>query len=67
MITTQRELRRAFWDNFPELETEARRRRTLSKGHNAQTTTARTEFCDWLDGLARSGQVSERLADRATL
>lgn len=67
MITTQAELRRAFWQEFPELETEARRRRTLSQGQNAQTTTARTAFCDWLDGLARSGHVSERLAERATL
>ena len=67
MIKTQAELRRAFWASFPELETEARRRRTLSKGQNAQTCTARCAFCDWLDGLAKSGQVSDRFANRATL
>lgn len=67
MITNQVELRRAFWESFPELETEARRRRTLSKGQNAQNCDTRMTFCDWLDGLAKSGQVSERLAERATL
>jgi hypothetical protein len=67
MITTQAELRREFWASFPELETEARRRRTLSKGQNAQTTTTRCAFVDWMDGLARSGQVSERIASNATL
>jgi len=68
MITNQQELRRAFWASFPELgETEARRRRTRSKGQNAQTCDTRMTFCDWLDGLAKSGQVSERLAQRATL
>lgn len=67
MITSQVELRREFWASFPELETEARRRRTISKGQNAQTCDARTAFVDWLDGLSKSGQVSERLAARATL
>ena len=67
MIKTQAELRRAFWASFPEMETEARRRRTLSKGQNAQTCDTRMTFCDWLDGLSKSGQVSARLTHRATL
>ena len=67
MIKTQAELRRAFWASFPEMETEARRRRTLSKGQNAQTCDTRMTFCDWLDGLSESGQVSEKLAQSATL
>ncbi len=67
MITNQKELRREFWASFPALETEARRRRTLSKGQNAQTCDARVMFCDWLDGLSKSGHVSDRLAERATL
>jgi hypothetical protein len=67
MIKNQRELRREFWASFPELETEARRRRTRSKGQNAQTCDTRMTFCDWLDGLSKSGQVSDRLASNATL
>ena len=67
MITNQKELRRAFWASFPELETEARRMRTVSKGQNAQTCDTRMTFCDWLDGLSKSGQVSEKLAQSATL
>jgi hypothetical protein len=67
MITSQKELRREFWASFPELETEARRRRTLSKGQNAQTCDTRMTFCDWLDGLRKSGQVADGLAERATL
>jgi len=65
--TTQSEIREAFWNEYPDLEREARRRKTLSKGHNAQTTTCRTFFCNFVNLLFESGQISEKLADKATL
>ena len=67
MITTQRELRAAFWQEHPELDAEARRRRTRSKGQNAQTCTTRSMFCFWLDNLRRDGEISDRLSNNATL
>jgi len=65
--TTQAQLREAFWDSFPNLESEARKRRTLSKGQNAQTTSCRSWFVDFIDTKHRQGQISDALADRATL
>jgi hypothetical protein len=65
--TTQEEIREAFWNECPDLEREARSRKTLSKGHNAQTTECRAFFNEWLDALVRNGEISEKLADKAAL
>lgn len=65
--TTQAQIREAFLNEYPDLEREARRRKTLSKGHNAQTTTCRSFFNEWIDALVRNGEISEKLADKATL
>lgn len=59
-MTTQRQIRALFWAMHPNL---VRR----PGGHNRQTCDTRQAFCDFLDALARSGQISEKLADRATL
>jgi hypothetical protein len=67
MFTNQKQIRAAFWQEHPGLDDEARARRTRSKGQNAQTTDTRCTFCDWLDTLHRDGQVSDALAQRATL
>lgn len=67
MITTQKELRAAFWDQFPEFEQEARIRGTLSKGQNAQTTDCRVTWCEFVWHMKDCGQISDALANRATL
>ena len=67
MITTQRELRRRFWADHPDFAFQAREAGIISKGQNEQCATVRCTFVDWLDGLARDGEVSEALAHRATL
>lgn len=59
-ITTQRELRREFWETFPRWQ-----RRKMREGE--YMCDVRVAFCDWLDSLARNGDVSEALAQRATL
>ena len=58
--TNQRELRAAFWADHPHLL-----RRT--GGHNAQLCDTRMTFCDWIEALNRSGQISDALAQRVTL
>jgi hypothetical protein len=63
----QTEIRDAFWETFPELEAQARKNRTFSKGQNAQTADCRMIFCDWLDSLSRNVQISEKLAQNVTL
>lgn len=65
MITTQRELRAEFWRQHP------RANRKKIKNYSGTGwmyhTDTRVMFCDWLDHMCRSGEVSEALAERATL
>ncbi len=67
MITSQKQLRAAFWAAHPELEETARKRGTFSKGQNSQNCDTRMAWIDFVDCMARSGQISEKLSNRATL
>lgn len=63
--TTQQALRAVFWQQHPHLS----RKKVKSysgKGH-MYTTDTRCAFVDWLDSLKRNGEVSQALAQRATL
>ena len=63
--TTQRQLRTAFWQTFPDLP---RRRITNYAGNGTMyPTDTRCTWCDWLDSLSKDGAISPELADRATL
>jgi hypothetical protein len=66
-MTTQAQIRRAFWQSFPQHEEHARKRGTLSKGQNAQTTDCRMAFCDFVESLSRDGVISGRLASNVAL
>jgi hypothetical protein len=65
MITNQRELRRRFWQEHPDLP--RRKIPNYSGNGTMHVTDTRCAFCDWLDYMAKSGEVSQALADRATL
>lgn len=68
--TSQRELRRAFWREHPTLERGRyiqNSRMYLGKPDYYVPTDTRCAFVDWIDYLARDGQISESLAFRATL
>ena len=60
-ITTQKELRRAFWEENPDLQ------RHGNKPQNAYPADVRARRVDFVDHMFRSGTISEVLADRATL
>lgn len=66
-ITTQRELRREFWETFPTLKATRKFTYVGIRGVWYWPTDTRVAFVNWLDGLARDGEVSEALAQRATL
>ena len=66
-MTTQKQIRAAFWDEHPELEAQARKNKTFSKGQNAQNTDTRMSFIDWVDNMSWEGRISTALARRATL
>ena len=59
MITTQAELRREFWRQHPNLDRK--------KVNGDYKTDTRVAFCDFIDHMARSGEISDALAQRATL
>lgn len=70
MMTNQTQIRAAFWQAFPEVP---RRRYRYSPNRSDKTAElvypidTRCAFVDFLDSLHRSGQISEALANRATL
>lgn len=64
-ITTQKELRREFWQTFPNLS--RKRIKDYSGNGLMYCTDTRSTFVDWVDALSKDGSISEELADRATL
>jgi hypothetical protein len=64
-ITTQKELRRRFWQDNPQAD---RRKITDYSGQGKMhTTDTRCIWCDYIDAAHRAGLISDALADRATL
>lgn len=61
--TTQREVRRAFWDEHPGMS----RKKIGPPQHRSYTTDTRCAFVDFIDSLHRDGQISDALAQRVTL
>lgn len=58
--TTQREIRSAFWEANPN----ASRKRGRDGDY---LTDTRVAFVDFVDALARNGDISDALAQRVTL
>ena len=68
MITTQKELRRRFWADMADVPGVTSRKITNYSGNGTMhNTDTRCAWCDWLDSMCKSGEVSPDLADRATL
>jgi hypothetical protein len=65
MITTQKQIRAEFWAAFPNLP--RRKIRDYSGTGKMHQTDTRCAFVDFVDYLQQSGQISETLANRATL
>lgn len=65
MYTTQKQIRAAFWaahPNFPRQKVP-----NYSGSGSMYVTDTRCAFSDFVDYLARDGQISEELAQRVTL
>lgn len=83
MITTQKQLRAEFWRTNPQFrrtltrDVEFRRNRYAfdpepvvvlrNTTQNEYPTDVRVSWCDFVECMYRAGQISEALADRATL
>ena len=58
-ITSQKQIRAEFWRVHPDLS-----RRRVGADYPTDTRVA---FVDFIDSLARNDEISEKLAQRATL
>lgn len=63
MITTQKELRKAFWQGNEHLRHLYRAKRR----QNDYDSIVRLEWCDFVEIMHRDGHISDALAQRATL
>lgn len=61
MITTQKALRESFWADHPKLTRQG------NKKQNEYPADTRMAWCDYVENMRRSGEISEALAQRATL
>lgn len=66
-MTTQKQIRAAFWAAHPDLEAHALKWAIKTAPQNRHNATTRTAFVDFVDYLNRSGEISDALANRATL
>lgn len=66
--TTKRELRAAFFAEHEGVPGISRRRIRHYNGRDLMhNTDTRCAWCDWIDALARNGEISDALAQRAAL
>jgi hypothetical protein len=66
-MTTQKQIRAAFWQAHPTHEAYARKWEIKTAPHNRHNAETRTAFSQFVDTLAKAGEISETLASRATL
>ena len=66
-MTNQKQVRASFWQSFPHFEEQCREAGILSKRQNHHCATVRCSFVDFVDSLQKSGEISEKLANRVTL
>jgi hypothetical protein len=66
-MTTQNQIRNAFWKSFPSLEAHALKWGIKSCPQNRHNAETRAAFVDFVDALQKSGEITETLANRATL
>ena len=68
--TTQAQVRTAFWQAHPEVSRKRLPPFNVASCRRVQggyVTDTRCAFVDYVDMLARSGEISEALAERVTL
>jgi len=72
MLTTQKQVRSAFWaawraGEFGVLNVTPKRITNYAGNGKMHNTDTRCAFCDFVDMLSKTGQLKEGLADRVTL
>lgn len=63
--TNQKDLRKAFREQHPNLD--FKKIKNYSGNGTMFKTDTRVAFTDWIDALEKNGDISQALAQRATL
>ena len=66
-MTTQKQIRASFWQSHSHLESIALMWGIKTAPQNRHNATTRAAFVDYVDYLAKSGKITEKLAFRAIL
>ena len=66
-ITNQKDLRAAFWEESALFREDLPRRKIGRGADRDYPTNTRVAFVDYVDAMQKSGKISEKLAQRATL
>jgi hypothetical protein len=69
-ITDQDEFRAAFWEAHPDLAADALARfhcHPCDVRQNRHNATTRSAFVEYVDAMARSGEITEDFAQDVTL
>jgi hypothetical protein len=66
-MTTQKQIRAAFWQSHPDHEAHALKWGIKTAPQNRHNAATRTAWVDFVDYLAKEGEITEKLAFRATL
>jgi hypothetical protein len=66
-MKTLTELRAAFWEYLNEVAPELAAKKRSRKKQNEYCTDIRVSFVDFVDNQRREGNITEGLANRATL
>ena len=72
MYSTQRQVRKAFWQAWREgqfrgMNVTPKRITNYSGNGKMHNTDTRCAFCDFIDTLNRNGEMAEGLVQRVTL
>ena len=66
-MTTQKQIRAAFWEAHPQDEAHALKWGIKTAPQNRHNAGTRTAYGQYVNHLCQAGIISEKLASRATL
>ena len=66
-MTTQKAIRESFWNFLKETAPELAKMKRARKTQNDYCTDIRCMFVEYLYNLHKSGQISEKMAEKTTL
>lgn len=66
-IKTLSDLRNSFWDYLKEVSPSLAHLRRSSKKQNQYPTDIRMSWVDYIDNMQKDGNITKKLAQRATL